>query len=140
MFWQILDISSVSNYEYVAMIARYHSASSEDTIDNRLLHRGFSEAQLQALIQQVQKENRSTVTASLNVSIAGDLNRFEYPEFDFVVNLYHIYEKTGSLPYPGSITEQPAKILELFSILDQLNLERRQREQAEQERKAKKHG
>ena len=78
--------------------------------------------------------------SSLNVTINGDLERFDYPEFDYVINIYHIHTKTGALPYPGSISEQPAKIIELLNILEQLNLERRQREQAEQERKLKKNG
>lgn len=132
-----MDISSISNYEYVAIIANYHGASAADFIDPRLLQRGYTPEQLEVMMQRAQAESWQRSTTSLNLEITGDLKRFKYDEFDYVVTLYNVYDKSGTLPYAGSTSEQPAKILEIFNLIEQLNLERRQREQAEHERKAK---
>ena len=135
--YKIYEISSVTDYEYIAYIANWHKGEQGDLIDPRLLQRGFTEEQLQQLIDKAQADSMGREITSLNLKIRGNLRRFQLDEFDYVITLYHIYNNTGQLPYPGSISEQPAKIIEIFNILEQLDLERRQRDQAEYQRSMK---
>lgn len=43
-------------------------------------------------------------------------------DFGFLMSLFDQYEK-GFLPYKGSITEQPNKIMDVFNLISQLKLE-----------------
>ena len=49
-------------------------------------------------------------------------NLLKYPWFNYSLVTYQAYQK-GILPYPGSLSEQPAKIMEIMSTLQQLELE-----------------
>ena len=118
----------------------FHASDQPDTIDPRLLNRGFTKEQLDALRQGAEQRVESNEIVSLNTRITGDLGRFNYNLFDYVINLYHVYNKAGTLPYPGSTSEQPAKIIEIFNTIEQLYLEQRQQEIAKQEKESKRNG
>jgi len=124
----------------VATVALFHAAEKPTTLDPRLLDRGFTPEQLEVLRKTVTEEVAQYEITSLNVRISGDLRRFSFPEFDYVTNLHYIYKQTGALPYPGSISEQPAKIIEVFNIMDQLIMERQHREMEKRQRELKKNG
>jgi hypothetical protein len=66
-------------------------------------------------------------------------NNFKYPYFSYVLNLYSQYKK-GSLPFPGSVSEQPAKIIEIFNVLEQLELEQQEKQRKAVEKEQKKRG
>ena len=46
-------------------------------------------------------------------------NTFNFQVY-YVIQLYRKYQD-GILPYPGSLTEQPAKVMEAFSVIDDYN-------------------
>lgn len=58
---------------------------------------------------------------------------FIYPDFNYFSMLYGQYEK-GNLPYPGSMSEQPNKVIEIFNVLDLLNIERQEKLHKEHEK------
>ena len=60
---------------------------------------------------------------------------FRTPQGVGWIMLWRSFDKTGALPYPGGVAEQPAKIMEIFSIIDSLRAET----EAEAER-AREHG
>lgn len=81
---------------------------------------------------------------SLNVHFKKGVDSFNVDYFNFVIAAFDIYDKHGVLPYPGSLSEQPNKIIEIFNVLsslkqerDQRTLEDQQREQKRSERKRK---
>ena len=54
------------------------------------------------------------------------------PNFDHFLFLHEHYSK-GQLPHPGSISDQPNKVIEIMKVIDRLKLEREialQKEQA----------
>lgn len=71
---------------------------------------------------------------SCKLCIKGSLAKFEYPYFDYVSTLFYKYKENGMLPFPGSLSEQPAKIIEIFEVLSQLDFERQQKLVKEQQR------
>ena len=50
----------------------------------------------------------------------------------FIIELYREFQK-GIMPYPGSLVEQPAKVMEAFSVIDGYN----NRKIAEEQKKQK---
>lgn len=58
----------------------------------------------------------------------------EYQHFNFVMMASHVFNKSGTLPFPGSLSEQPAQIMEILETIFQLDSER----EADAHRKAQK--
>lgn len=133
-----MDISTLSTVEYIQLVGHYNKLRHKEQIDPRLLAKGYSEEAIRQLQKQV--GSSSDYIVSLNLRIHGNLARFEYPEFGFVMTLYDKYSSHGIIPYPGAHADQPAKIIEIFDVLSQLQAEMEEAVRKEQERKAKKNG
>lgn len=48
--------------------------------------------------------------------------------------------KKGTMPFPGSVVEQPAKIIEIFDVLTQLEQESEEKMRKKLEKEQKKRG
>lgn len=72
---------------------------------------------------------------SLNLHFNTDMSRFNYPMFNYVFRLYDRYNEAGILPFEGSHSDQPAQIIEIFSVLEQLQLETQKEIHEQQQRK-----
>lgn len=134
----IMDISSLGDGEYVLLAGHYNKLRRRDQIDPRLLEKGYSEEAIRQLQKRVGTSTDFIVSA--NLRLQGNLARFEYPYFNFVMALFDKYNRFGVLPYPGSMADQPAKILEIFDLLAQLQYEAEEEARKEHERKAKQDG
>lgn len=71
---------------------------------------------------------------SLDVKFTCGIEHIYVEYFGYVVTLFDLYSKHGVLPYTGSLSEQPAKIIDIFNVLDQLYTER-EKHQIEEHRK-----
>lgn len=91
-----------------------------------------------ALQSKMDKELAVDSIRSLNVRLSGNLSRFKYDNFSYIVNLHNAYEAHGLLPYPGSYSEQPATIIEIFNVIDHLMFERRDKMHKESQKEVKK--
>lgn len=49
----------------------------------------------------------------------------------YFIDLYDKYQKFGLLPFSGTITEQPAKIMEIFNVLESVKIEYTYKKQKE---------
>lgn len=83
-------------------------------------------------------KNKLDNVRTLNVRLSGNLDRFKYDNFNYVVTLHNVFEKSGVLPFEGAFSQQPAKIVEIFNVLDQLSFEKREQIQKENQKEAKK--
>ena len=124
-------MNQISDNEYVNFVIYYNNLG-KDKPKADLSQRGYTKEMLKQLND-----------LSLNVCCHKVLNveypsslRNEYPGFGFLYNLYRQYSDNGTMPYPGCLTEQPAKIIEYFDIFDCLKAEA----EKEQMRKMKKNG
>jgi hypothetical protein len=79
-----------------------------------------------------EKNQQKYSLKTLNVTFT-DTPKLKYPLFGYVSTLYLNYKK-GTLPYQGSLSEQPAKVIEIFNTLDQLAQEAQVREQKKKEK------
>lgn len=74
------------------------------------------------MITYTLKDDRGSSFKSLNVSFHSK-NDLKHPYFSYFIGLFLAYEK-GILPFSGSLVDQPAKIIEIFEVIQQLRLER----------------
>lgn len=128
LYIKIMQESGISDYEYVCLIGHYNGLNEKK---EELKTRGYSEAILKYL-----KTQKSTNVESLNVRFTTD--GIEYPYFNYVITLYFAFKNNGILPFNGCFVEQPAKIIEIFNVLDALLDESKKKAQKEQDRLNKK--
>ena len=136
-----MHISSITTYEYVSLIGHYHSFRQKEKLDPRLLEKGYTEDQLKEMYKRLDLNFDSIY--SLNLRIDGDLKRFHDPMFNYYLSLFDKYDRHGLLPFTGPITRQPAKVMEMFQVFEQLKYEMEKREYDKQAKKLKekqKHG
>lgn len=131
-----MRVSSLSVVDYVNLCGHYSKLQSGPSIDPRLLERFKDQPERLEQLKKsiVAKGIKSTRT--LNLDFKAPLEDFNYNPFSYVYTLYLQY-KLGTLPFPGSASEQPAQIIEIFNTLDALESETKERQMKEQERKAK---
>jgi hypothetical protein len=116
-----MDISVLSVEDYVRIVANYNYLSSdENKTSNELNSRGYSEHQLALAADQI-AERFSSVT-SCGLRFTKPFGHLKYDFLNYVLILYENYER-GALPFPGTASEQPAQIMEIFSSLRQLKHE-----------------
>lgn len=63
--------------------------------------------------------------------------RFFDPSVMWLFKAWAAFDKAGVLPFPGSYTDQPAKIFEVFSVFDGLKAEQMEEERKKMEAKNK---
>lgn len=121
-----LAISSVSFNDYASISGVYYDTflstrKNKNTIQNR----GYSDAVLEQM-------RAAEIKSFSSIEIVGIrfTKPFEakYELFTYVWLLYQKF-KLGSMPFPGSVSEQPNQIIEIFSLLDALELEKDKQQQ-----------
>lgn len=122
--------SGLSDWEYASLIGHYNGLSEKK---QELKQRGYSDAMLAHI-----KKQKSILAESLNVRFKSD--GIIYPYFNYVITLYFAYKNNGILPFAGCMSDQPAKIIEIFNVLDALTDEAQQKAAKEQDRLNKKNG
>lgn len=73
----------------------------------------------------------------LNLRFDIDLNEMKHPDFNFIYTVYDAWNSHHCLPFKGSYTEQPNRIIEHFQTLDELRHESEQKTRAKADREAK---
>ena len=114
------DISSLDNYEYVCLVANYNSMTGGKKIDDTLESRGYTPE----AIAQARGKFAATFSPvkSCNLRFTKPFEHLKFEPMSYVLTLFDNYER-GCLPFPGSVSEQPAQIMEIFSVLRQLRHE-----------------
>lgn len=127
-----MDLSTLSTFEMANLIGAYYKLGSKPRIDPHLLARGYTPEQIAAL-------DKSIITKQNNINccgikITGDLDQFNEPSLNFYLPAFHSFDEKGINPFPGSYSEQPSKIIDIFDILAQIKLDETQKIQREHER------
>jgi hypothetical protein len=131
-----MEISSVSLFEYISIIGHYNKLVLDKKVDPRLLSRGYSEQALAELKNKMGKLPSEVI--SLDVHFKTGVEQYNIEYFGYIMTTFDAYDRLGILPHNGSFSDQPAKIIEIFGILEQLKLERQKQYQDEHEREMKK--
>lgn len=133
LYYKIHEISSLTDSEYAAFVINYHNSGKQDE-SKALKDRGYTKEQIAHVLGK-KKINR---LRSLDLEFDDD-NLVKYPWLSFSIITHQGFQQ-GILPYPGSLSEQPAKIIEIFSLLDQLKYEAEEQTRKRVEREQKQRG
>jgi len=125
-----MEISSLSDLEYVQIVANYNNVGQVDQ-EQVLRDRGYNDQQIKFAL----RDRESVSFKSLNISFHTNTNH-KYSRFSYILSAFNCYKK-GTMPYPGSFSEQPAKIIEIFNTLQQLEFEAREAAQKAANKKRK---
>lgn len=128
-----MEISTVTDLEYIHIVGNYNNADKQDE-EQALRDRGYSEDRIRFML----KGKKGSSFKSLDV-VFHDKNNLKYPYFSYVYTAYLNYER-GILPYPGSLSEQPAKIMDIFSVLGALKFESEEKMRKKVEKENRKRG
>lgn len=89
----------------------------------------------EAEIKYLRKTMGNLQQTSCGMEFSKDFKEYpDYEHFNFVMMASHVYNKAGTLPFPGSLSEQPAQMMEILETLFELDAER----EADARRKAEK--
>ncbi len=120
-----MDVSGLTNLEFVSLVAHYNSLWDDNLnyneISDQVSTRGYSEAAL----EEVRKHNRLAFTSikSCGLEFTRPFNHLRFDQLSYALLLLENYER-GRLPFPGSVSEQPAQIMEIFSVISRVRQER----------------
>lgn len=117
------------------MIVEYNRANNKINVDDNLAKRGYTKEQLDVLKKKMNKGDLASLN-SCGVKIKGDLSEFISPYFNYLFEMYELYEK-GAMPFKGPPSDQPAQIIEAFNILRRLEVETQKERIKEQEKEIK---
>lgn len=111
--------------------------TEKESIDPGIYERGFTPEQI-AKIQEKIDSGKSREAVIMGYQFTGDLERFNFSQFNFVMTAFQLYNQNGTLPFPGSLSEQPAQIMDIMTVLEQIKfeVEAKQRRKMEREQKA----
>lgn len=128
LYHRILSISELSTYEYSQIIATfyYHNddkfgcdrKAAKFYKDDRRKNPKADEEHFRKM-QGCVGERKSVMYQFESIGYYGCLCRFRTNMYGFYWSAYQAF-KQGTMPYPGSFSEQPSKIIEVFNLLDNL--------------------
>lgn len=134
-----MGLSSLTNVEYINLVGHYNKLLHGETQVNYKA-RGYTEEQIKAIEEANLRQETAQEIQSLNIVFKRNINEFNFPSFDDYYFMFDKFDNHGLLPFPGTLLEQPSKIIELFQILKNIKMEEEQRQFEEQKRKVNKNG
>jgi hypothetical protein len=132
LFEEILKISRMSTLEYINIVGEYNYHVHGSNIDPDIYNRGYSQEAIKIMEQRATPKE----IVSCNLKITKPLEDFQFKGFDYVYGLYNHF-KSGILPFDGPLSEQPARIIEIFNLFTQLENEAQERARKEQQANGK---
>lgn len=117
-----LEYSSLSDYDRACLVAKYNSMYKRETINPKIF-----ENRSEAEIKYLRKTMSGNKQISCGIEFIKEFKEYpDYNHFNFVMMASHVYNKSGVLPFPGSLSEQPAQMMEILETIFELDTEREQ--------------
>ena len=129
IYFKIIELSSLSTFEYAQIVGNYKTIDSKDK-ELEYRERGYSEQQIKLL----KKQNKINVFSALDLQFT-NVDKVTYPLFGFIITSFMAYNKHGILPFDGPLANQPSKIIEVFEVLEALQIEKETQLRREMEKK-----
>lgn len=116
-------MSTLSFPDMVRIVAHFNTLYSDKKIksDDELRQRGYNQAAIDALRKQ--RQDGFITVESCGLRFKSAFHNTKYGLFGYLDQLYALYQK-GVLPFPGSTSEQPGQIMEMFGLMDSLHIEK----------------
>ena len=127
-----LEFSSLSDYDRACLVAKYNSLYKKETIDPKIY-----ENRTEAEIKYLRRTMGTTKQFSCGLEFSKEFAEYpDYEHFNFVMMAHHVFDKSGTLPFSGPLSEQPSQFMEILEVLFELDSEREAdiRRKAEQDK------
>ena len=72
-------------------------------------------------------KEQKIIVESCGLKFTESFSHLKHEYFYYLLQLHGMY-KMGNLPFEGPVTDQPAQIMDFFSLIDMLHYEREKRE------------
>lgn len=117
-----MSISGLSTFEVCSLVANYNDLwdGDKNKVSSALAGRGYTPEQLAQAVGKF--EERFNPVESCGLRFTKPFGHLKFDSLAYVLTLFENYER-GCLPFVGSVHEQPAQIIEIFSVLKQLKYE-----------------
>lgn len=128
-----MEVSGLSKNQRIEIIGTYLKHKYGKTLSPHLTDRGLSEKQIKKLqekFSRVQADYHSICGLSIS-----RVERFDFPNYEFYLSAFHIFDEHGTLPDKGPYYDQPAQTLEIFDIFKAIQSEEIQKQQKEMNKK-----
>jgi hypothetical protein len=128
------SISTLSYKEYIELVAATVYGFKNEP-EKKIDRSRYTEAQLKALEASV--KTKIVEHKILNLKFTRDLIEFSKNvyNFEYLMTLYSSFKQHGTLPYQGSLSDQPNKIIEVFNVIGSVVTELQIQEQKKMEKK-----
>ena len=121
----------------IRLVGHYNRLHNNRGINEAMSKRGYTKEQMDALRGRI-ADTGSNIVESCDIKFLRGVDDYEYPHFNFVIEMFDKYDASGILPFEGCHADQPSQIIEIFQVLSQLKYEHEKRLRKEQEREQKK--
>jgi len=126
----------LSGYDRACLVAKYNSLYKKETIDPKLFKDRTEEE-----IKYLRKTMSGQVQTSGGLEFTKEFKEYpEYNHFNFVMMASLAFNKSGALPFPGSLSEQPAQTIDILETLFELDTEREEDAQRKAKKEREKNG
>jgi hypothetical protein len=112
-----MRISGLTNQEYVTLIGHYNQVGDK-SLESQLISRNYTPEAIKRVLSK-HKSAPKTKVRSLNVEFQTD-NPLNFEGFSYFYTLYRQYSKNGVMPFAGCMSDQPAKVIDIFEVFEQL--------------------
>ena len=132
---KIHSISELSTADFINFVGQYNHAltGGREQIDSSLSSRGYAPEVLEATKKRASALFQPVTSCGLRFT--KHLSNFKYPLFGYALSLFENYEK-GLLPFEGPVADQPAQVMDLFGLIQNIKAE----QQTKQLERAKRNG
>lgn len=127
LVWQyviqnIFEVSTLLPSDHITIAAHYTALlRNEKDSEKQLVNRNYPEHMIAAAKKNVRFPDVRIGGLVFTVPIT----RFKHPLLHYLITLLENYER-GSLPFPGTISEQPSQVIEMLSLMQFLRSEHQQ--------------
>lgn len=122
LFDRALELSQLSIYEFILLVGNYNDAwdGSKNRVAPELQDGRYTPEQLE--LAQSRIKDRFEPFETCGLRFTKPFGHLKFDLLSYVLLLFENYER-GSLPFTGTVSEQPAQIMEIFNVLRQLKHE-----------------
>lgn len=134
-------MSTLSFREYVNLVASTQLAYKNEPDKKEIDRTKYKPEQLKALEEALRLESKGALVDNkiLNLRFNEPLKKFadQVYNFDYLLTLFVNYKTHGLLPFEGTISDQPNKIIEVFNTINSVVTELQIKDQKKQEQQFK---
>lgn len=131
MFHRILMLSTMTDGEYVTLVSTFISHTNERLNCGLQKSRLNGRGDISAALAEIERRSGCKADGSKQLFQLGKISfrkclcNFQNTQLPFLLKLHKHFE-AGVMPFEGPLADQPAKLMDVFGLLDELKEDYRQ--------------